>query len=84
MKERKINMYIERTAKLKLTIEEFKRLEDAEDILITIYNKLDNGESVENIDRSDIYDEYAFLDELLNLGEEDNEKGIVTFEVSEV
>jgi hypothetical protein len=75
-------MYIERTAKLKLTIEEFKRLEDAKDILITIYNKLDNGESVENIDRSDIYDEYAFLDELLALGEEDNEKGIVTFEVS--
>jgi hypothetical protein len=72
-------MHIERTAKLKLTIEEFKRLEDAEDILITIYNKLDNGESVENIDRSDIYDEYAFLDELLTLGEEDNEKGIVTF-----
>jgi hypothetical protein len=75
-------MYIERTAKLKLTIEEFKRLEDAEDILITIYNKLDSGESVENIDRSAIYDEYAFLDELLTLGEEDNEKGIVTFEVS--
>jgi hypothetical protein len=72
-------MNIERTAKLKLTIEEFKRLEDAKDILITIYNKLDNGESVENIDRSDIYDEYAFLDELLTLGEEDNEKGIVTF-----
>jgi hypothetical protein len=75
-------MYIERTAKLKLTIEEFKRLEDAKDILITIYNKLDNGESVENIDRSAIYDEYAFLVELLALGEEDNEKGIVTFEVS--
>jgi hypothetical protein len=72
-------MNIERTAKLKLTIEEFKRLEDAEDILITIYNKLDSGESVENIDRSAIYDEYAFLDELLTLGEEDNEKGIVTF-----
>lgn len=77
-------MYIERTAKLKLTIEEFKRLEDAKDILITIYNKLDSGEGVENIDRSAIYDEYAFLVELLTLGEEDNEKGIVTFEVSEV
>jgi hypothetical protein len=72
-------MYIERTAKLKLTIEEFKRLEDAKDILITIYNKLDSGEGVENIDRSAIYDEYAFLVELLTLGEEDNEKGIVTF-----
>jgi hypothetical protein len=75
-------MYIERTAKLKLTIEEFKRLEDAKDILITIYNKLDSGEGVENIDRSAIYDEYAFLVELLALGEEDNEKGVVTFEVS--
>jgi hypothetical protein len=75
-------MYIERTAKLKLTIEEFKRLEDAKDILITIYNKLDSEEGVENIDRSNIYDEYAFLVELLALGEEDNEKGIVTFEVS--
>jgi hypothetical protein len=75
-------MNIERTAKLKLTIEEFKRLEDAKDILITIYNKLDSGEGVENIDRSAIYDEYAFLVELLALGEEDNEKGIVTFEVS--
>lgn len=75
-------MYIERSAKLKLTIEEFKRLEDAKDILITIYNKLDSGESVENIDRSDIYDEYAFLVELLTLGDEDNEKGIATFKVS--
>jgi hypothetical protein len=75
-------MYIERTAKLKLTIEEFNRLEDAKDILITIYNKLDSEEGIENIDRSDIYDEYAFLVELLAFGEEDNEKGVVTFEVS--
>ena len=77
-------MYIERTAKLKLTMEEFKRLEDAKDILITIYNKLDSGECVENIDRSDIYDEYAFLVEFLTLGDEDNNEGVVTFEVSEV
>lgn len=75
-------MNIERSAKLKLTMEEFKRLEDAKDILITIYNKLDSGESIGSIDRKDIYDEYAFLVALLTLGEEDNEKGIVTFEVS--
>lgn len=77
-------MNVERSAKLKLTMEEFKRLEDAKDILITIYNKLDSGESVENIDRSDIYDEYAFLVELLTLGDGDNNEGVVTFEVSEV
>jgi hypothetical protein len=45
---------------------------------------LDSGDSSENIDRSAIYDEYAFLAELLNFGDEDDNKGIVTFEVSEV
>lgn len=74
-------MNVERYAKLNLTIEEFKRLEDAKDILITIYNKLDSEESIENISRSDIYDEYAFLVELLTLGDEDNKKGVVSFEV---
>lgn len=74
-------MNIERSAKLKLTIEEFKRLEDAKDILITIYNKLDSGEGIENIERSDIYDEYAFLVELLALGDEDSNNGVVVFEI---
>ena len=77
-------MYIERSAKLKLTMEEFKRLEDTKDILITIYNKFDSGERIENITRNAIYDEYAFLVELLTLGDEDKNKGIVVFDVSEV
>ena len=74
-------MDIETTKKLKLTYDEFSTLDKARDIMYDIWLDFDENDRIGNFGDYNFKEIYDFLDKFVALGKEDDDSGIVTFEI---